>query len=135
MNTQPTNRKPTARDRADDFIREIAGKVQSLDGWNSFVETLTIPQDLMIPLITGRDELVTLATPRAMTAEETAQLYKAIGVLIRTNMALRDHAQEVAIMVGIWSDAFKQLHSLGTRIDSFAHFRTTQDSEDAEEPA
>lgn len=101
-----------------------------LDSWTSFIEPVDVPRELYVALQTGRPELLSLLQPRAMTEQEVANLYTLISVLIRTNMALREHAAEVAHMVKIWGDAFKHLHSVGRRIEDFAQFRSATSEED-----
>jgi hypothetical protein len=94
------------------------------------VDELKIPAELYPALATGRPELIKLAAPRDLTATEAEALYKIIGCLIETNVALREHAAQLAVFVGQWSDAFKHLRSLGDRINRFAMFDKQQIEDD-----
>jgi hypothetical protein len=132
--TMPTTtaekvRKPTVTDRLDEQITELSRRCR-MDNWAEFIGDFELPEDLLPAVMSGRYELVRAATPRAMTGEEVAKLYRLIGVLLETNAALREHAQQVAEQVGIWTDAFKHLNSVGNRIEHFANFRRTLGPED-----
>src|SRR5262245_37542622 len=66
-----------------------------LDSWNAFVEELHAPPEIALALATGQAELIRLAKPRPLTAEDCAALYKLIAGLLDTNAALREHAAEL----------------------------------------
>lgn len=122
--------KDMRRQDRDDALNELIDQIQSrtsLEHWNEFVRQVDVPSDLAAALMTGRQELVNLIKPRAMTEEEVSVLYTIIQVLIETNAALQMHARDTAKMVNIWANSFKQLHSLGQRIDHFANFRRTDE--------
>lgn len=93
-----------------------------LDSWNAFVEELKVPQDLMPAFLTMRPELVRLTQPRDMTAVETKALLELLAGLIETNMALREHAEQVHLMVRDLASAFIGLHTLGLKVQRFASF-------------
>lgn len=112
----------------DAFIDECGTKC-TLTGWNAFVEELAVPPDMFPALVTNRPELLKAAKPRAMSAEEVAVLYKLIAGLIETNSALREHAEMLAQSVDSWADAFKQLRSVGNKIQRFANFEPVSERE------
>lgn len=64
--------------------------------WNELTEEVTAPFDVMVALSSGRSEMLKLRSGGAANAEETAQLYNVIRVLMDTNRALQDHAQSMA---------------------------------------
>lgn len=115
-------RPPSKAQRLDAVLAEIQ-RVAQLDGWTSFVASLSLPQDAYPALLTGRPELLAALQPRALTEQEAGELYKALGVLLRTNTALREHAEQVAILVDQWNAEFAALRSLGDQITHFATFR------------
>jgi hypothetical protein len=103
------------------------GDASPLDSQYSFVDEMTVPMDLSVALLTGRNELLALARPRAITAEEHAVLLKLIGGLIRTNQALREHSSQVAQVVDNWMSQFKGLSGVANQIGHFANFRPIPD--------
>jgi hypothetical protein len=115
--------KASSAERLNDYITELSNKA-SLDSWNSFVEELRVPGDIAPMLTSGRHQL--RPPGRALTAEECEVLYRLIGGLVETNAALRQHAHELAHLMHIWTDAFKQLHTVGYRIQQFANFKRTR---------
>ena len=118
----------TILDELNELI-DLCQQDTGLRHWAELVEGIDVPTDLAIALSTGRAELLRLATPRDMTAEEVGRLYKMIEVLIRTNMLLQRHSAHVARQVTIWAQAFRQLHAVGRRIEHFANFRRTDEDE------
>jgi hypothetical protein len=60
--------------------------------------------------------------PRALTAAEAKPLFDIIASLMGTNMALREHAEQLAQFTHNWAEAFKQLRAVGYRIERFANF-------------
>lgn len=127
--TDTKPRKPSTDDRLNERIDELVANTK-LDGWNAFIEELQVPQDFQAALMTMRPELVRLAKPRAMSEQEVAMLYKLIAALIGTNMALQQHAAEVAQLVEHWSANFKSLSRTGDRIHRFANFRRSDSGGD-----
>ena len=83
-----------------------------------------------IAVFTGRAELLELAQPRALTVEECAKIYKAMAVLIRTNMALQAHANELEIMTTNLDQQLVGLNAMIGNIRNFAAFRQAHDDED-----
>ncbi len=108
-------------DRLAAQIIDLANRAK-LDTWSTFVEGLQVPADIAPAMMSGRVELLRLATPRPMDAEEVGKLYKLIGGLIETNMALQEHASELANFMVQWRQAFGGLESIGRRIVQFARF-------------
>lgn len=112
----------------DDRITEMNNRM-SLASWNSFVNELSVPQDIMPALASNRPELMKLIPARELSKAECQVLYHLIAGLIETNAALREHAQEVAHQVDIWAQAFKQLQTVGFRIQEFANFRRSDEDD------
>ncbi len=106
----------------NDEIERLASQCK-LASWSSFVEELKVPRDIYPALESNRPEMLALAVPRPMDADEVAVLYKLIGGLVRTNQALREHAEQLARLVDNWSQMFQGLASTGQRIHDFANFR------------
>jgi hypothetical protein len=105
----------------DEQIKLLASECR-LDAWTAFVDEMAVPGDMYPALASGRPELLKLIQPRAMTADEAKPLFDIIASLIATNMALREHAEQLALFAHNWADAFKALHSVGERIERFAKF-------------
>lgn len=119
MNMSP---RQTNAERLNEEIKRLAALCK-LDSWTSFVDDMKVPSDIYAALASGRPELIKAVSPRALTAEQAKPLFDIIASLIGTNVALRDHAQQLAHFTHIWTDAFKQLHSVGDRIERFANFK------------
>lgn len=102
-------------------IRELAEDAK-LDSWSSFVEELQVPSEVYPAVVTNRPQLLRAIPPRALSADEAAVLYKLIAGLIETNVALRQHASELASLVDNWLTLFKGITSGADRIQRFAHF-------------
>jgi hypothetical protein len=104
------------------FLNE-KGKRCKLDDWTAFTEEMKVPGEIMPALMTGRPELLAMALPRHMSAEEVGVLFKIIKVLLETNAALREHASDLANSVDHWGQAFRQLESVGQQIVRFGQFQ------------
>ena len=113
-------------------IRELA-KRANLEGWNSFVEELKVPSELVPALITMRTELIKLAPVRTLTPDEAQALYTLIAGLIETNMALREHAQNISSMVKNWIGAINGFVGVAHKISRFSEFRHDEVNEDDSE--
>lgn len=105
----------------DERIKQLAVNCK-LDAWTAFVNEMQVPGDIYPALASGRPELIALIQPRALSADEAKPLFDIIASLIGTNMALREHAEQLALFAHNWADAFKALHSVGQRIERFANF-------------
>lgn len=125
---KPGDAKRIARDQELNDLIDRLNDASGLDDWNAYAESVDVPGELFPALMTGRPELLALLQPRAMTAEEVGKLYKLISVLVRTNQLLQQHARAVAHQVDIWSDSFKQLATVGHRVQLFANFKRTDQS-------
>ena len=101
-----------------------------LTHWTAFTETVNVPQDISIALMTNRAELLALARPRDMTAAEVAPLYKLIRVLFETNQALREHAENTARLTNNWMSQFKGIAGVAGQIDRFANFQEPRDDDE-----
>jgi hypothetical protein len=129
---QPKPRKPNKADELDAEIKRLASMAK-LDGWNAFVEELKLPQDVYPALISNRPELLRLIQPRAMNEQEAGAILKVLAGVIETNIALRQHAEQLAQFTSRWTDAFKHLRSLGERIENFANFKHRSAAEGGED--
>lgn len=107
-------------------------QANTLESWNSFADTIQIPRDFLPAMLTNREELLNLAPPRAMTAEEAAVLYRLVSTLIVTNQRLRQHAEKLSQMVDNWCGAFAHLRSLGDRIQRFGRYERDISRQDDE---
>jgi hypothetical protein len=67
---------------------------------NDFVREAKVPAELVPALSTGRPELVCLAKPRDLKADEVKVLYDLIGVLAETNATVVRHAALMADVAG-----------------------------------
>jgi hypothetical protein len=115
--------KRQSREELDAELLERINRVSNLDSWNSFVESINVPGDMLPALMTGRPELLRIVKGRVLTADECTNVYKLVAVLIETNMALREHSQLVAQLTSNLLNGFTAIHSAGKRIDDFANFR------------
>lgn len=125
-------RKQSRDEILDEEITRLA-KLGKLEKWNAFVKEISIPMEFYPALATGRTELLRLAPPRNFTDEEMKQIYDLVATLLETNMALREHASQVAQMVGLWQDTFGGQVNHAMRIERFANFQTVAEQEHIEE--
>lgn len=114
--------KPNKKQELNDSIKNLAKRCK-LETWNSFIEELQVPSELVPALLTARPQLIKLAKPRPLTAEEAEALYKLVGGLLETNMALREHAVHLSQMVGNWVGSIHGFIGVADRISCFAEFR------------
>ena len=119
-------------DTLNEFITKV-DEASPLDCWTAFIEEMQVPREIALAIHTGRPELLALAKPRALSEAECKILYDLIGNLIRTNVALRQHAEHTATMVENWATAFKGLRRIGDDIVEFANFRSVKDARIAKE--
>jgi hypothetical protein len=112
----------------DEQVTDLAARCRLKD-WSYYIESIELPNDVLPALMTGRPELLQHLQPRALTEEETAKLYKALGALIETNMALREHAEQLAQLTANWAQQFRGLQGVGNKIQNFANFRRSYDEE------
>jgi hypothetical protein len=117
--------KESAEERLNTYLDNLI-RSGRLDSWNSFVEALNVPNELMAALISNRAELVKLVRPHALTADEHAVYLGLIAGLMDTNAALRKHAEHLAYLTDNWTSAFKALRSIGARIEAFANFKHSE---------
>lgn len=85
-------------------FREMLTALQEaavLPSANGFAEELKIPGDMMMAFAADRPELLVLAKPRALDAEQVGVLITLIGVLMKTNRALRAHITGTGELIGI----------------------------------
>lgn len=129
MTTTEKPRRQTATERLNELLDHLRSSGH-LDNWNALVRKVKAPTVVAAALMTGRPEL--LRASLGSVALDERPLYEVIAVLVETNAALRQHAEQVSILVGNWSQAFKHLHSLGHQIEHFARFETIGGVEDDE---
>ena len=117
----------------EETIRELAERAK-LNCWTEFVEELKVPSELLPILTTGRPELIRFAQPRELNKEEVDALYKLIAGLIETNIALREHASNLASLMQNWCGSLHGMMGVADRITRFAEFRheTAAEKEPAE---
>ena len=106
----------------NDRIEHLAGR-NRLASWNSFVEELDVPADLMPALVTMRPELLRLAPRRVLTAEEHDVLLRLLAGLLDTNIALQAHAQDLAEMTKTMDDTIRGLGAMTLRLRRYANFQ------------
>lgn len=105
----------------------------SLDSWESFIEHMELPGEFVPAMMTMRPDLLVLVGKRTepMSAADANKLIECIRVLMATNIALKQHAEQVSHLVGNWMNSFKSAHSVAEQISMFANFRhrdvTTQE--------
>jgi hypothetical protein len=124
MSTTQT-RQTSAWDDRDLMTRALRDS-HALKSPAELVETIDLPLDLGVALMTGRSELLKLAVPRDMT-DEVARLYNVIAVLIDTNIALRAHAQETAQCAQTVAQQIKGVQRYALRLEQFANFAPSDD--------
>jgi hypothetical protein len=123
------NDRKNKTQQLDEEIRRLASECK-LDNWTAFVDEMKVPADIYPALASGRPELLKLMQPRALSADEAKVLFNIIGSLISTNMALREHAEQLALFTHNWADAFKALRGVGERIERFANFEHDAEEEE-----
>jgi hypothetical protein len=124
------SRKVSGRDRFNDQMRELKEKAPLLRSPSDLTEVVSVPNDLAMAFATGRVELLKLAQPRAMDADEVATLYNLIRVLLETNIALREHAEAVAQLAYTVHDNLRGVVGSAALLEAFADFRATDDAEE-----
>lgn len=122
-------KKQSALDEQEELLGEIA---QLLRKPNELIQATDFPADIAPAFAAGRPELLALAQPRAMDADEVGKLYKIIQVLAETNMALQRHATLLGDMVGNLETQFKGLSRGMLKTQAFANFNSADDAEEAE---
>lgn len=100
--------------------------------WASFSEPLDVPADIGAALITGRSELLTLAS-RDMKKEEVARLLNVLRVLMETNQLLKEHAAMLAQRAHDFVSSTRSAVTQACRIEAFANFETESGIEDEDD--
>ena len=124
-------RKLTGLQRITAEIEDYRERTK-LESWNSFVEELQVPMELYPALVSNRPEMIAMATPRALTADECKVLYRLIGGLIETNAALRQHTERVAQLTENLAGQMIGFQRVAQQIELFANFRNPE-MEDGDE--
>ncbi len=104
-----------------------------LDGRQSFVNELQVPQDIALAPMTNRPELLRAAPARDRSAEEVRVLHGALPGLLESSAALREHAARVSGLAGNWRQLMKGRQSVGAQIERFVAFDHGGAAEDEEE--
>lgn len=107
-------------------ILEIQERMRT---WNDFVREIKVPAEIAPAFQTGRIELIKLARPRALSAEECGALYDVIGGLLETNQALKEHAQLVGDLVATTHQGLKGAVHAVERMRRFAAFEEPVEEE------
>jgi hypothetical protein len=115
--------KDARKQQVQESRANILKRITKLEGPNFFTEAVSLPTEFAAAIMSSRPELLRAVKPRALNAEECDVLYKLISTLIETNMALREHAQEVATMTKGMLGGFTTVQRVGDQIEAFANFR------------
>jgi hypothetical protein len=135
-NSKETNVSNLKRQKKAERIEDLNAMVTAaqastaLESWNAFIETLDIPREIAPAIFTGRPELLALMQPRTLDAAECKVMFALISNLIRTNVALRTHAERTAQLVDNWTGAFAALRGVGEDIQRFANFERVDDEQE-----
>lgn len=121
---------PSQRDIEFNVEIDRLSKNAKLDSWNSFVEELQVPGDIAPALYTMRPEMLKLVQPRQLSQLEHQTYLNLIAGLIQTNIALRQHTEETARLVGNWVGQVNGIIPLASRIQHFANFRRLGEFDD-----
>lgn len=90
----------------------------------------SFPMAVVAAFTAQRPELLKLAKPEPMTAEQVGSMFKLLAVVIETNLALQQHSREVAVLVSTWMQAIQGMTKAAHRIEQFAHFREVGGTEE-----
>jgi len=101
-----------------------------LQSWASFAEAMDVPRELAPALATGRMELLKLVRPRPLTEEECGTVYHLIGVLVRTNQHLKDHAMGLAKMAELLEMQQKGVGRMLRMMHNYAEFRRASEGDE-----
>lgn len=125
-------RKPTPRqERFAALLANVKARTAHLRAPNELTETVAVPREFAVALMTRRPEMMRLVQPRALTVEECAAVYQLVATLIETNDALINHAQGVETLADNVTQQFKGVTSMLRQLEDFAAFRESDD--DSEE--
>lgn len=123
--------KISGRQLRQDMIAELDAK-SKLRSWNELTQAVSIPVELAAAMHTQRAELIRIVPPKALTEDECRRLYDFIGTLIETNMALTQHAEQLAQLVGTWAESIRGAVGLAEQVRLFANFKAVDKGEDDE---
>lgn len=104
-------------------------KLPRLNAWNGLLEEVKLPADFSVALSCGRQELLG-AIRRPLTAEETAMVAHAMGILIETNVALQQHAAGLADLARHFRQLLMGADSKLNNLIEFAEFRDLETEDD-----
>jgi hypothetical protein len=137
IETTTKKRKQSGPERDKARLKEIMGRMKS---WSDLSEPVKghLPAGVVAAVMSGRAELLDLAVAAAEASppEEAVQkeqyltMLQLVKVLMETNFALQEHAQELAKRTVILSDSVKGLLGAARRIDDFANFRDPTEEEE-----
>lgn len=96
---------------------------------NELVEDVHLPADFAAALLTQRIELLK-CIHRPLSVSETESLAHAFGVLIKTNMELQNHCEQLAHRIDDLRSHAKGVVRSIERIDDLANFREPLGGED-----
>jgi hypothetical protein len=115
-------RRDVAQQHSHENRAAMLQRIAKLEGPNFFTQAVDMPADLAAAIITSRPELLRAVRPRALTEDECSVLYNLLSTLIETNMALREHAQEVATMTKNMMGGFTTVAMVADQLKGFANF-------------
>lgn len=105
----------------EESLMEIQSKISK---WNDFVRELPILPELAPAIATGRLELLRLAAPRALTAEECGKMFALVGGLLETNQVLQRHSQLLSQLAKQVSSGIDAAQAQATRLSAYANYQT-----------
>ena len=104
-----------------------------LRNWNDLTEEVKAPMAVLAAMASGRPEMLKLAPKGPATAEEAAALYNTIRVLLETNRALQEHAQQLASQMKQVRLSLRGLSGQFDRLYEAANFTDADDSEEEDD--
>jgi hypothetical protein len=120
------NAKKTPKEIRQEQLRDIAQRAH-LSKPNDLADAVqNLPVELTIAIASGRPELIGTATPRPLSADETKVVFHLVKVLMETNAALQEHANQLGNMATTWMGSIKGAVSFADDIAKFARFQHDQ---------
>lgn len=121
--------KGHGRERFNELLEQFETEGH-LKNWMDYTKDVKAPAQVIAALTTGRAELLRLGTPRALSIDETRDIYDLITTLVETNMALQKHAQSLAQLAQSMRQSIRGIANQIDQMDDFANFRPSGDPED-----
>lgn len=123
----PGKSKPSPREMRQEQLRDLARRAHIAKP-NDLVDDVsgTLPVEVVMAIRTGRPEFIKAATPRELTFDECKVLFHLIMVLMKTNQALQEHADQVGNMATTLVGNFRGLIGFAEDVGKFARFQHDQ---------